>query len=393
VRNIPLLAIFRMCGHANALIVATLIIFLAKMGFSLFDVAVLQCVFAASLLLGEIASSRWADHRGRKAVLCLGSALLATASFLYGTATNWIGVTSGEIVMGLGFALISGVDEALFVESLMRIRKGARKKELWARIQWMESGAATAFFLFGGWLSYHYGLPAGYYVSTTVFLIQMILVACMKETRIIDSHNTTNRAGVSLREVLLSTFHNSLLRSLIVTLGLIGGVSQLPFWCYSPYITEWGASSFQLGCAFAAMNLVSGYSSKVSASRKSYPLGMLLWFAACTGVLASVPSPYAMLAILGHQMVRGSLTVAYMHELHDTLKDSERATVLSLRSIATRLTYCCLLLPTYAIASRYGVRSGFSVIAVFSLLIVIYLLIWNPTDAKRLRSSRELKRF
>jgi fucose permease len=77
-----------------------------------------------------------ADFFGRKWSMVLGEAVTASACVVYTIGPRWEVFLVGEVIFALGYALVSGADEALLYDSLVASGRGGEASDgiaAWAR--------------------------------------------------------------------------------------------------------------------------------------------------------------------------------------------------------------------------------------------------------------------
>lgn len=79
---------------------------------------VLQAIYYLVVVATEVPSGILADRLGRKTALILGALMNAAGAFTFALAGSFFEFAAGEVLFGLGTALISGADSALLYDSL-----------------------------------------------------------------------------------------------------------------------------------------------------------------------------------------------------------------------------------------------------------------------------------
>lgn len=98
---------------------------LAK-GFSLADVAAVNIFFWATISLMELPTGLLADGKSRAWSVRVGAAFCAIGAFTYSTADTFWRAALAESVVGIGFAFLSGAQQAWVTDALIRRGEGDR---------------------------------------------------------------------------------------------------------------------------------------------------------------------------------------------------------------------------------------------------------------------------
>lgn len=99
------------------------------------QVMVLQAIFTFSAFLLEVPTGAIADRFGRKKSIALAAVVLAVAVVMYSIYPNFWLFAIGEVVWGMGFALLSGADQALLYDTLRELGEESRSKKVLGRWQ------------------------------------------------------------------------------------------------------------------------------------------------------------------------------------------------------------------------------------------------------------------
>jgi len=94
--------------------------FLLAMGLTLSDVALLNALFYLSIFLLELPTGMVADGKSRAWSVRAGYFALTIGMFAYACAGNFWSALTAEILVGVGFAFISGAFDAWFVDALKK---------------------------------------------------------------------------------------------------------------------------------------------------------------------------------------------------------------------------------------------------------------------------------
>ncbi|MBU7046693.1 MAG: MFS transporter [Theionarchaea archaeon] len=127
-----------------------------KIGFT--QIMILQSFFVFSIFLLEVPTGAVADHFGRKTSLILSGAAVSSGALIYSSIPHFSIFLLGEFFWALGYALLSGADEALAYDSLKMMKSEHKSKKIFGRFTSFELAALMV------------GAPLGSIIASTVGL-------------------------------------------------------------------------------------------------------------------------------------------------------------------------------------------------------------------------------
>lgn len=393
-RNILLLRLFRPLLLSNAAIVPGLVPFFTEHGLSLTQIALLQAAFGLSLIWVELLTSALSDNRGRREILLFGSMLLVGAEASYALASGWIGFLLAEILLGIGYSLVSGVDRALLEESLRATNhQGEVQRELgW--ISHLEAWYVVVAFLIGGFLAEHVSTQAPFIFGVIMFCGLVVVSLLFCEPPADFRRKGQEHVNTQCWRSLWRRQRRAVKRIVVTKAVIIGAVSS-PVWLYLVYLEASGLDVFGVGVSFALMSLVSGLAAARGArlrrnlSIRSYTRWSLLAFAASCLVLGADVSIISALFILVHQVLRGLDRVLFADTISQRIHEG-RATVFSVSSAISRLVLVLLMVPTMTIAQYVSLQASFIALGVAAIALMLGLSIlpvWTDKTARKYLSK------
>jgi len=148
---------FRILFHARYYYPVFTLIFL-DFGITLSQFALLNVIWALTIVIAEVPSGALADQWGRKKVMLIGSALMVVEMSVLllapiggGDLLFWLFLIN-RIASGLAEAMVSGADEALAYDSLKACDKEKSWPEVLARTQKFSSAAMALVMITGALL-------------------------------------------------------------------------------------------------------------------------------------------------------------------------------------------------------------------------------------------------
>src|SRR6185295_6239898 len=127
---------------------------------TLTEMLTLNAWFMAWNFAFEIPTGAVADYVGRKWSLVLGAEVASSACVLYVSAPRLEIFLVGEVVFALGYALVSGADEALLYETLAAEGRAGEASDGIARLQAAQLVGIVTGGLAGSVIASAWGLPA-----------------------------------------------------------------------------------------------------------------------------------------------------------------------------------------------------------------------------------------
>ena len=377
-RNKGLVLSFRMLIVSFAVPLPVIVLFWQDYGLSLSDVALLQLLFAVALTAFEVPSGYVADYFSRKATISVGSLLLFLGAVVYTQAGSFSGFLVAEMVLALGFSLISGADQALLYDSLKEIKRSGSYISAWSRITACEHVAAAVGTFLGGFIAVS-GFRNAFYVTAGLFLLQFLLslfIVEPKREKTVAEHGHLNEIIKVSREQVL---HNSKVMWLFIFAALATGLLQPVLWWYQPYLLQAGVSVKYFGAVFVGFGLIAAFMS-ARAKRIEELLGLrgalmasFLLIGSSFLLLGSVFGVWSFAFIYLHQAARGLYPVLISAHVNHEIPSHHRATVMSLLSMAQRIAYIAVLMPSGWVADKYGVTSGF---VLFGVVVLLLGVLW-----------------
>ena len=309
--------------------------FLMSLGLSLGEIALVNAVYWAVVMLAEVPTGMLADGRGRAWSLKMGALVSFVGAALYMTATGLYSAMFAEAVIAIGTAFLSGADSAWLADALTRAGRAQTLRHVYATAG-MWSGAIG---IVGGIAGALLALQ-GYRFIWVVMMVTAPLAWALAHYRMnhmgeaIDPLTEREALRASVRALRASTA----LRWVIVAAVLFGAVVSFNHY-WAPYFERYGG---QMGLA-GIWTLM--YGSLVVASwfarRLTLPLGSeARWLAlalllAGAGLMALPFSPWlatSLALVVVHELGRGLFAPLAETFVQHRVESGYRATYGSLQS-------------------------------------------------------------
>ncbi len=376
-----------------------LVLFWKQNGLDMFDVFLLQGLFAVAVVVLEVPTGMVADQLGKRTSLLAGTAMFAIGHIIYAVGYSFSIFLLAELVMALGLALVSGADSAFLYDTLQALgRKDEYTKVEGHARSWQMVSIAASNILGGIVGSYSY--RATVWLSIIGPFLALLLAFQFVEPRLQSSEGKEKKPQSSfrdewnkywqlLRSALKFVRKHQLVRWYILLFAMLGGSATWLLWLYQPYMKATGLPVWAFGVAFALFNLWAALASHSShavvrklGDKGTFVIAMFLQVGTLF-VMAIWFHSLSFLLILGHQSVRGMLRPILNERILRYTYEDRRATVLSLNSLGSRLFFA-LTAPWIGMLSARASLPQTLVVqgAGLSFLIILLILLYRQIPSK-----------
>ena len=348
-------------------------------GLNLLQVSSIWSIIVATIFLAEVPTGVLADKIGRKWSVVTALLLQTLGEFLYFFAKDYFAFILIAILAGVGYAFLSGANEALVYDSLP---EKAREAEMKKSMGFIGSAYQLAFFVAP--------LIGGLIVSQLVlskFLIAIFFTACsvavaflisltLKEPR--DGYKHSEESPLTIfKEGFNQVKSSTKLKWLIAISVLTSTFSNSLLSLYQPYFARAAVPTFWIGASLSLGGLLAFLIQKYAyfIEEKLGRLGFLvvtIWPGIMYLLFAMVSLPALLIPIFvvayASMEARNPLLSSYKNEL---IKSKNRATVLSLINMFGML-YVALMSLLFGKIADYSIPIAFTSIG---LLIVLFAIV------------------
>lgn len=387
-RNVRLYPLYQAARSSTFWLPVFILYFSSR--FDAAQVLQLEAIYYASVVLLEVPSGYLSDRVGRRPTL-----LLATTAWVAGYAAlafggAWWMFAAGQVAIAAGMAFNSGTDNALFFDSLSALGRQKEVAVLEGKAQSWSAVAMAIAALVGGLLA-SIDLRLGHALSAVGAAAAFGIAWFIREP---DRRANAPRPWAQLRSVVMS-LRSPALRWLFAFSVAMTVFNHVPYELAQPYLdlvlTEQGVDGFTPTASGLMMALMMG--GAAVASRFSAPLsrrvgvapvllGSMLLQGIVIAGLAAVVHPLIVMLLLARS-VPGALTRPLeLQGVLPKLAPEQRATYLSVQSLAGRLAFTGAL----AIGSWFlGSLDSLGAVAIsrlaagagVALLLAAGLLVWT----------------
>ena len=364
---------------------------LEERGLTLGQVLLFEAVFAAITVAAEVPTGMVADRFGRRLSLLASGILTALGITVFGLAGSFELLLLAFALFGVGLSLMSGADDAMLFDSLTPLGRGGEFARLAGRLNAMAWGANAVTAMIGAGLAQVTSLSLPIAISGAFGLLAAFLALRFTEPPARGEPVPFLHIGArAVRRVLGARE----MWSIVLFFAAVLVSAALVFTVFQPIATELGAPVWSLGAIAATMTISSAFGGWMSAATERR-LGLPRTLA-----VAGVAVPLALLAgaagaralfplILLSPLAWNVLHPLVADYLARRTPDRERATVLSLNSMASQLA---TVMATPAVGLLVDGRgTGTALLAsaaALSLVLAAAYALWRARGELRLPPTR-----
>ena len=344
--NIRTIYLMGFC-HSFMVVIPVFVPLLQEYGLSMSQVLQTQALFALTIALCEVPSGYIADVWGRRPAILLGSALNAVGFLSLLTADSFLDFVVYEIVLGVGFSLISGADLALLYDTEVYLQArglpgGAGAGKSLSRLIAVEAAASGVAGVVASVLLI-WSLDAVVLVQAFTGLLPLLLGLTLLEV-------PRPTSGVSHRDnarniVALLLFGKPVVLWTAFAIAVFGLLALYVFWIYQKYWELQGVPLAYFGYIWAAFALTVSVAARYSSALEQR-LGTrgLLYLIATLPLLALVGMAFGagwwgVMFGFAIQLSRGFSMSLFYEALNRRVPGEFRATVNSLVSLGVRAMF------------------------------------------------------
>jgi MFS family permease len=382
-KNIPFLNAFAFLKMALLPMAIITLFWKDQIGLSLTEILFLQAIFSLATVIMEFPSGYLSDRIGYRKALFLASLLGISGWTSYTLATSFTGVLVAEIQLGMSYAFVSGADSALLYETL---RQDGREEEYAAydgrMTAWAQVGEASGAIGAGVFYAWFPLLP--FLLQIGIWLTALVVCYQLKETPSEPFEATHSHLRHAIEIARKAFWGHPGLRWSIILAAFLGLASFYPVWLIQPYMQEHGVPLAWFGPVWAVANLSVSLGS-VTSYRLQFHLGPAGILCLCAVLIIA---GYAGLGLTGTlwgfafyfllTFMRGIQGPFLRLVLQKQSARPERASILSLKSLAFRLAFVITGPLVGALADNLGLQTAMIImLGCFGTLLLPVMLVFH----------------
>jgi MFS family permease len=352
-------------------------------GLSMAEVLQTQALFALTIALCEVPSGYLSDLWGRRPVILIGAALNAVAFLSLLWADSYMDFVIYEIILGVGFSLISGTDLALLYDTevylqVQELPGGAGAGKSLSRLIAVEA-AASGFAGIAASVLLLWSLHAVLIVQVIAGVLPVLLAASLVEVPRAPRETSHRDNMRQIVELLL--FGKPVVFWTAFAIAVFGLLAIYVFWIYQKYWELQGVPLASFGYIWAGFALMvslsarfSGYLEQRLGTRRLLTLVALLPLLGLAGMALGNGWTGVLFGLL-IQFSRGISMSLFYEALNSRVPGDFRATVNSLVSLGVRAVFIVTgPLLGYALDSLGMQSTLFGLLLLFAPLLAVVLV-------------------
>jgi MFS family permease len=344
IRTIYLLGFF----SAFMVVIPVFVPLLQGYGLSMSQVLQTQALFALTIALFEVPSGYLADMWGRRNAILVGSAFNAVGFISLLWADSFADFLVYEVLLGIGFSLISGADLALLYDTEVYLQErglpgGAGAGKSLSRLIAVEAAASGCAGVSASLLLLWWSLDSIVLVQAVTGIAPLVLGLALVEVPRPATQASTRANARHILELLL--FGKPVVLWTALAIAVFGLLAVYVFWIYQKYWEAQGIPIDSYGYIWAAFALAASLAARYTGAleqrigtRRLICLVGILPMVGIAGM--AIASGWAgVLFGFAVQISRGLTMSLFYEALNSRVPGDFRATVNSLVSLAVRAVF------------------------------------------------------
>ena len=360
--------------------------YLESLELGMFDIYLLQSIFAVGVVIFEVPSGYISDLLGRKNTLVVGGFLYGLAYVIFVLSDSFWGFALFEISAAFASSFISGTDIALIYDSIfaMKDKRFSTNLVIGKKLFYSQLGETLAALTGGIAAAYSLKLPILINAFTAWVPFFVALTLYEPARKLMDKRKHKE----NFRYIYKSLFkHSRLLTLIILNLIFYSAVTLFAVWSYQKYWLENQIPEYWFGYLWAGYNLAVALTARFAHEIERY-LGSLVVIL-LIGILpivgfwgmAFLSGYLGVLIGLCFQFTRGLTGVVLNDAINRRITGDLRATANSITALGMRLVFAIggPILGWSMDANGYQ----FSFVAMGGVYVLIFLAVLLPFVALR----------
>jgi len=346
------------------------------------QIVLTQVYFTIIILLTEIPSGYFADKFSRKLSLTISALLVTCSMFAYIFAQNFWHVIIIETFLAFSIVFKSGSDSAIIYDSLVELDETDNYHKIQGRMQSSWSVAEGLAAILGGFIAAYFSLRAPLYFQFPIIALIVPLSLSLTEPKRHVLEDPDGNLQNILKAIKFTMINQSSLRWLILTEALLGAAGFFMVWFIQPYWESTQINIKWFGILWALLQFNIAFWAFVSHKIKKEQVGQLfLLFIIIQTISYCYLGMYynliGVLLIFIFGLIRGLKKPLLMDILNEKAPSELRATVISVQSMVSNLTFSIIAPFLGYTADLYTIQTTFKIAsATFAILSLLTLTLY-----------------
>ncbi len=380
-------------GLAISFFFGTYSLFLVEKGLSLLEVNLLNGSFMVAIFLFEIPTGVIADFFGRKKSVIIGLLVYALSFLFYFFSDNLWQFLLAEIIGAVAFTCISGALEALVVDSLNHHKYNGCFNKVFRKSEVRQLGILVGAII--GSFADQVDLSLPWLLSSIVFAILSFLALFLFREDYFEKPKKGQSGYLAILNEARNSINYGLKNHRIMLISLFSAtlafiVQALNMYWPIIFKDDFGIEVKFMGFIFAGIIIFTFAGSQLSgiwlkifkSQKKAIFFSQIITFVGILACLLTLNLNYFLTFFLLHEVGRGLFKPLLRTYINNNIDNKNRATVLSLESMITRLGAGLGLVVSGIIADNFGILTSWLVSAMILALAVF--LFWREGKKKNI---------
>ncbi len=323
------------------LLMPIVVLFFQSRWLSLWEIFLLQSIFAFSVFALEVPTGFVWDKRWRKSSLILWAFVSVAGYLVY---TVWFGfwrLVVAELILALWYTLVSWSDTALLYDTLLsESKQNTYKKHIWRYYSINALSEWLAWLLWWYLATFSLVVPAYAQVwSAVIAVIALLFVTEPPRHKLDESVSIMRQFG----DIVTDLWHKRPNVLALISYGALIGVATFAMtWFVQPFLSETNYPLWAFGLVWAGINWLVALFSRQSHNIEIF-LGKkntLIWLLVAVVIgfvgLGSWMMAPALIFVVLFQFARSLSNVVISDYINELIPSDRRATIMSLQSLLMR---------------------------------------------------------
>ena len=343
-----------------------IVLFFLENNLSMTEVALLQTIYSVTIVGLEVPSGYFADIYGRRISLTVSGLFLAAGIGLYSIGSGFYEFLLAEMIFGVGAVLESGALPAMMYDTLQDLGDTESYSEIWGKTTFYGLVSVAVASVLGGFIG-EFSLRAAITAMVPFYLVLVPLSLSLREPS--RHENLKEESSEKLHGIVKYCFKDVSIRWLIIYAAIIAAAGKSAYFLYQPYFKLSGLQVAYFGLIFAGLSIVSAVAARKAhtveknlGEEKSLLLLLLVTVLALL-LFGNIAGPAVVVFAAALSAVRGFSKPVISDYLNGLISSDKRATVLSVRKLASRAVFAASFPLIGLGVDIYSYQMAFNVLA------------------------------
>ncbi len=208
------------------------------------------------VFLLEVPTGIVADYFGRKMSIILACLAAISGVITYSISPNFYIFLTGEFLLALATALLSGADQAIVYDSLKIIKQETNSKKILGKFFSVHLAAIAIAAPIGSLIATYLGLKYAMLLTAIPILIAFFIALTLTEPPVVKKESESTRYLKILINGIKYLYQHRIIKIFLLDNIPIAALSFMLIWLYQPTLLQLKLPILYLGFVHAALSLV-----------------------------------------------------------------------------------------------------------------------------------------